>query len=56
MAKKKTGHSESNPPKRKKLSSDTYVVHTDNMTNTEVKKKKKKIEVSEVPRPTEQGF
>lgn len=45
MAKHKSLKPETNPPKRKKLSSITSEVHVEEMMDATVKKKKKKMEV-----------
>ncbi|KAG7226337.1 hypothetical protein INR49_013748 [Caranx melampygus] len=49
MAKDKSLKSGSNPPKKKKLDSNAGDVYTEDMIDTEVKKKRKKMEVEEAP-------
>lgn len=46
MAKHKSLKPETNPPKRKKLSSITSEVHVEEMMDATVKKKKMEVEVS----------
>ncbi|XP_070783099.1 uncharacterized protein C7orf50 homolog [Enoplosus armatus] len=49
MAKNKSLKPDTKPPKRKKLSSNASEVHADEMMDTKIKKKRKKMEVEEAP-------
>ncbi|XP_035519472.1 uncharacterized protein C7orf50 homolog isoform X1 [Morone saxatilis] len=52
MAKDKSLKPDTNPPKRKKLSSNASEVHAEDMMNTKEQKKRKKMEVEEAPHVT----